>query len=70
MIFHYIHKAELDALSKLYEIFNKNYEDNWYPLIGLINIKGSLIENNYYYYNYFYIFNIKNLMILFALFLK
>ena len=53
-VFHNIHKAESDVLSKLSEIFNKNYEDSSYSFIGLINIKESLIERNSYYYNYFY----------------
>ena len=53
-VFHNIHKAESDVLSKISEIFNKNYEGNSYSFIGLINIKESLIERNSYYYNYFY----------------
>ena len=42
-VFKNIHKAESDVLSKLSEIFNKNYEDNSFSFIGLINIKESLI---------------------------
>ena len=53
-VFHDIHKAESDVLSKLSEIFKKNYDDNSFSFIGLINIKESLIERNTYYYNYFY----------------
>ena len=66
-VFQNIHKAESDVLSKLSEIFNKNYEDNSFSFIGLINIKESLIERNSYYYNYFYnsiyyIVNSKNII--------
>ena len=53
-VFHNIHKAESDVLSKISEIFNKNSIDNSYFFIGILNTKESLIERDSYYYNYFY----------------
>ena len=54
-IFHNLHKASADVLSKISNIFNNNKcKDSNYSLIGIINIKESIVERNTYYFNYFY----------------
>ena len=45
-VFHNIHKASADVLSKISSIFNEKNRTHNYFLIGLINIKESLIERN------------------------
>lgn len=50
-VFHNINKAESDVLSKLCEIFNKNFNNSNYSLIGLININEGLIDRETYYHN-------------------
>ena len=52
-VFHNINKAESDVLSKLCEIFNKNFNNSNYSLIGLININEGLIDRETYYHNLF-----------------
>ena len=53
-VFHNIHKARADVLSKLSIILNKKCVNSKYFFIGLINIKESFIERKEYYYKYFY----------------
>ena len=53
-VFHNIHKASADVLSKISCIFNEKKKSHNYFLIGLINIKESFIERNSYYDTYFY----------------
>ena len=38
-------------LSKLSEIFNRDYDNSNYSLIGFININEGLIDRETYYYN-------------------
>ena len=52
-VFHNINKAESDVLSNLTEIFNEDYENSDYSLIGLININEGLIDRETYYHNLF-----------------
>ena len=52
-VFHNINNAESDVLSKLSEIFNRDYDNSNYSLIGLININEGLIDRETYYYNLF-----------------
>lgn len=52
-VFHNIHKASADVLSKISIIFNKKCINSKYFFIGLINIKESFIERKSYYNNYF-----------------
>ena len=53
-VFHNIHKARADVLSKISYIFNKKCINSKYFFIGLINLKESFIERKSYYYTYFY----------------
>ena len=53
-VFHNIHKASADVLSKISSIFNKKSIGCNYFFIGLINIKESLIERSSYFNTYFY----------------
>ena len=53
-VFHNINNAESDVLSKLSEIFNREYDNSNYALIGLININESLIDRETYYHNLFH----------------
>ena len=53
-VFHNIHKARADVLSKISCIFNEKCINSKYFFIGLINLKESFIERKSYYYTYFY----------------
>ena len=53
-VFHNINNAESDVLSKISEIFSKNYKDyDKYALIGLINLNEGLIDKETYYSKFF-----------------
>jgi len=55
-VFHNIHKARADVLSKISCIFNEKCINSKYFFIGLINLKESFIERkSYYYYPQYYL---------------